>query len=238
MEMLPHQIDRAEEGLSDKLFWNVVGQIGFQPDGSFVSSEETDPNIWQIISDATRTVVTPANAIDLLAFYGAKKGIDNLDSWKGIGITAASFLSDIVDGKVARATGTQSPLGEALDAAGDKVKLAYALVKIWQLDLAPKPLLTAIAMQNLVNSGLTITDQAINNGDHVIHPSWFGKRAMLLQQTGLGLNVIGSQMNKDEMRFGKELKTAGTLLSSLGVVVGFVATAGYAKTLFKSKNKN
>ncbi|MEO8862825.1 MAG: CDP-alcohol phosphatidyltransferase family protein, partial [Candidatus Saccharimonadales bacterium] len=133
------QKSRTEQ-LVDAAFWQIVEPLGFLPDFTVKAPDESDKNTWQKISDATGTVVTPANAIDMLGFAGAKYGIDNLDSWKGIGLACASFMADAIDGKVARATGTQSELGEALDAAGDKVKLAYALVKIWQMDLAPKPL--------------------------------------------------------------------------------------------------
>ena len=68
-------------------------------------------------------------------------------------------MTDVVDGRVARSTKTQSPLGEAIDAAGDKVKLAIALYKIWALDLAPKSLLSAVAIQNAANVALVAADR-------------------------------------------------------------------------------
>ncbi len=225
----------AEQSKFDQAFWAMASTVGFQPDGSVMPPEGADQNVWQKISDATNTVVTPANAIDLLGFAGAKYGIDNLDSWKGIAVASASFLADVVDGKVARATGTQSELGEALDAAGDKVKLAYALVKIWQMDLAPKPLLVGVAAQNGLNAGLTIADRIVNKEDPALHPSWYGKRAMFLQQAGVGLHVVGSQMEKDEMRFSRGIKIAGTVLGAAGIALGTVASVDYARTLYRSQ---
>lgn len=199
---------------------------------------DTDRNIWQKVSDATGTVVTPANAIDLAGFVGAKYGIDNIDNLKGIAVTSASFAADIADGWVARKTGTESELGEALDAAGDKAKMTYGLLKIWKKDLAPKYLLAAVAMQNSVNAGLTITDRVVNWKEPALHPSWFGKRAILLQQSGIGLHVVGSHMEKNDVRFHNAVKAAGTVLGLSGVALGVVASAGYSKTLRQSKRKN
>ncbi|MBP9738971.1 CDP-alcohol phosphatidyltransferase family protein [Candidatus Saccharibacteria bacterium] len=218
----------------DTVFFGIVGNLGFSEDGTFSPPKEIELNNWQKISEATGTIVTPANAIDLLGFAGAKYGIDRLDSWKGIGIACASFMADFADGKVARATGTQSELGEALDAAGDKIKLAYALVKIWQLELAPKELLCAVAVQNGLNTGITLADKAINKNESVIHASWAGKRAIFLQQWGIGLNVVGSQMEKDEMRNARSVRLAGNIIGACGVVMGGIATAGYTRTLWRS----
>ena len=193
-------------------------------------------NIWQQWSEATGGVITPANALDAAAFIGGMYGVNNLDSWKGIVITAASFFADMADGKIARATGTESPLGEAVDAAGDKIKLAAALYQIWKLDLAPKPLLVAIAAQNGINAALTAGDRAINS-QPVIHPSYFGKRAILLEQLGLGLHVIGSEVAKKHERRAAIIKKVGTLTSVAGLGLGAAATAGYTKSLFSSRKK-
>jgi phosphatidylglycerophosphate synthase len=193
-------------------------------------------NIFQKISEATGNVVTPPNLVDGVAFAGAMYGIKNLDSWKGIIVTAASFLADMTDGPLARALKVDSPVGEAVDATGDKIKLAAALYQIWKLDLAPKPLLVAIAAQNGINAALTAGDRAINS-QPVIHPSYFGKRAILLEQLGLGLHVIGSEVAKKHERRAAIIKKVGTLTSVTGLGLGAAATAGYAKNLFSSRKK-
>lgn len=196
-----------------------------------------EPNVWQRVSDATGTVVTPANIIDTVGLAGAKYGIDHFDSWPGIFAAAASFLSDVVDGRIARATDTASPLGEAIDAAGDKAKLAYALYKIDQLQLAPRKLLGAVALQNSCNAVLTTADQVVHKDEHVLHPSWFGKRAMFLQQTGVGLHVIAAQMEKDAMPRGRQVRSVANVVGWSGVALGVVATADYGKRFFGSLRK-
>lgn len=196
-------------------------------------------NIFQKVQKATGGLVTPANVlVDAPAFCGAMYGINikGLDSWTGIIITAGSFLADMVDGPVARLTKTESPLGETVDAAGDKIKLAAALYRIWELDLAPKPLIVAIAAQNGINVALTTADRAINRKP-VIHPSYFGKRAILLEQLGLGLHVIGSEVAKKNERRGAIIKKVGTLTSVAGLGLGSAATAGYTKSLFSARKK-
>lgn len=215
----------------DQQFWNIVAELentGFEP------SDLLNLNNWQRISEATNHVVTPANAIDAVAFAGAMYGLNELDSWKGIMTTCASFMADFVDGKVARATGTQSALGEAVDVTGDKIKLAFGLYKIWKLGLAPKPLILTIAAQNGINVALTAVDRSVNKQDPLIHPSQFGKKAIFMQQWALGLHVIGSEVSKQNEKRGRMMKLAGNVLGAAGVVVGAAATAGYAKILFSS----
>ena len=151
--------------------------------------ELTDnPNNWQLIARTTKGIVTPANAIDTVAIAGAKYGIDHLDSTKGRLITALSFTTDFFDGRIARATGTQSPLGEAVDAGGDKLKLAYGAVKLWRAGLVDKPLLTAVVAQNTANAGLTLADRKLNQKP-AIHPTKIGKLSFFAQELGIELKI-------------------------------------------------
>lgn len=193
------------------------------------------PNVWQKISDATGTVVTPANLLDAAGFAGAKYGIENLDSWQGIIVAASSFLADVADGKIARATHTSSELGETVDAAGDKVKLAYALYEIHRLKLAPKALLGAVALQNSLNVAMTAADQLHNGRDHVLHSSWFGKRAIFLQQVGLGLHVVAAQMERDDTPRSRRVRQIANVLGWSGVGLGIAASAGYGNRLLGSR---
>lgn len=213
-----------------------LDSTGFQNIDNTLSLNQGERNIFQKISDKTGTIITPSNIIDVASMAGSKYGIDRLDTWRGIGTALLSFGADMVDGKVARATGTQSALGEAIDAGGDKIRLAYAIGKIWQMDLAPKRLLVAVAIQNSLNTALTMVDRATNADEPQIHPSWWGKRAILMQQTGIGLHVIGSRLEKDEKLAASCFsKTAGSILGYAGVAFGVVASSGYVATLLKKK---
>ena len=191
-------------------------------------------NVWQEVAEATNDIVTPGNVLDVVGFGASIYGLRKLDSWKGIVATATGFMTDVVDGKVARTTKTQSPLGEAVDAAGDKVKLAMALYKIWDLDLAPKLLLSAVAIQNATNVALVAVDR-MRHGEPQLHSSSHGKKAMFLEQWGLGLHVISSQVYKTNERRGYLIKRAATLLTLAGLTYGIAATIGYAQTLEKQE---
>lgn len=193
-------------------------------------------NTWQQIAGATNDIVTPANAVDAVAFAGSIYGISHIDEWKGIGVAAASYGADIVDGKIARATGTESDLGEFIDAGGDKIKLALASLKAWQNNLAPKPLLAAIAIQNATNVLITGVDRN-ENDQPVIHPSKLGKRAMFFQQSGIGIHIIGARLERDGSSLARPTKLAGNILGAAGVVLGVVASAGYARTLAQSRHR-
>lgn len=223
-------LQATEQDAFDRKFSDIVNPIAerFQ----FGEAFEEELNAWQKIAAATNDVVTPANGIDAAGFAAAMYGLNRLDSWWGIGWAAGGIMADMVDGKVARATGTQSPLGEAIDAGGDKIKLAYALYKIWQLELAPKPITIAIAVQNGLNASLTTIDQLTNRSDHVLHPTQFGKKAILFQEFGLGLHVIGNEVAKTNEKRARIIKLGGTALGTAGIVLGGVATIGYASTLW------
>lgn len=196
------------------------------------NGEKYGSNIWQDIARATNDILTPSNVIDGASMVGAKYSLDRLDSWQGITGAAASFLTDLVDGKIARATGTSSPLGEAVDAAGDKIKMAYGLIKINQLELAPKALVRAVATRNSLNAILSTADQVANGHNHKLHSSKLGQITIFLEQLAIGAHVIASQMDKNDIRDTKQLKLAANIIGwGGGVALGTLATINYARAL-------
>src|SRR5690606_15766775 len=78
----------------------------------------------QKIAVRTRGVITPANIITALGLGIVLWGVGVLlreQYITGILLVAGGRLLDVVDGLVAEATHTKSPLGEMLDAAVDKI---------------------------------------------------------------------------------------------------------------------
>jgi phosphatidylglycerophosphate synthase len=193
------------------------------------ASQESELNKWQQIADATNDIVTPANALDVVFFGAGMYGANHLDEWKGIGASGASFVEDIANGWVARKTGTATELGEIVDATGDKIKLGRFLVKIWKEDRAPKSLVTAVALQNTANAAITLYDKRMHKVRRV-HPSNDGKRAIFMQQIGLGLHVIGKKLEKEEHPSAASFtRKIGSAIGWLGVARGMKATIGYAE---------
>jgi hypothetical protein len=91
--------------------------------------------------------------------------------------------------------------------------------------------LGAVAVQNSCNTALTTADQVRHGQNHVLHASWFGKRAMFLQQMGVGLHVIAAQMEKDQRPRSRQVRLAANVLGWSGVALGVGATAGYTHQL-------
>lgn len=190
--------------------------------------------IVQAVAEKTHGVLTPANAVSAAGIIGAFYGIKRLNTPVGVAISGISFLADFADGKIARATNTSSEFGEALDATGDKIKLGYALCKMWELDLAPKPLMTAVALQNSANAVMTVVDKVQHGEDSVLHASWLGKRAIFMQQAGLGAHVISSHMPISE-KGRSRVELAGTVTALCGIGLGIAASTGYARRLKAAK---
>jgi len=81
-------------------------------------------NIFQKISAATHGVASPANVITVIGLGIVIYGLILLlqqQYWVGLVLLAVGRLLDVVDGIVAEATGTKSPLGELFDAVADKI---------------------------------------------------------------------------------------------------------------------
>lgn len=200
-------------------------------------SDTEAPSLLQQVAESTHGTITPANVIDATALVGAKYGMDNFDTARGKACVIASYAADIIDGPIARRTGTQSDLGEMVDATGDKLKAAYAIFKLWQNNLADKPLLAAVGAQNTANTILTLVDRTANN-EPSIHPSRVGKRSFFMQELGIGINVAGNQLASRGLRSGEKIRKIGNVVGGAGVALGTVATAGYyikLKDSFKSK---
>ena len=110
------------------------------------------------------------------------------DVFIGIVVVALGRGCDMVDGYVAHATGTKSPLGEGIDAACDKAAIFIALVAFGLTGLVWWPVLVAVAMQNVANSLIGIIAARRHSP---LHPSAVGKLATAWQWTSLITAVVG-----------------------------------------------
>jgi phosphatidylglycerophosphate synthase len=197
---------------------------------TFANMSETEPNAWQRVAAATHDIVTPANAIDVAAFGLAIHAAPRLDTGSGVVKGAIAFMADFVDGKVARATGTASELGAKIDPVGDKIKLGYSMYHIWQKRLASRGLIAAVALQNAGNTAITLCDQAVNDEPQVAVTS-DGKKAMFTQAWGIGLQVIGTRVERSHEKSGRAIKVAGAVLGWGGLAVfGIKSTVDYYNT--------
>jgi phosphatidylglycerophosphate synthase len=201
------------------------------------SSSATEPTFLQQIARQTRGLATPANFLDGFAFLGARWAAPRLDTWPGLIVGAGSYVSDVVDGKIARATGTTSHIGDLIDHVGDKPKVGYALYYIWKKRLAERPLVAAVAAYNAVTASVTIYDRLTNSVAR-IEVTRDGKRAMFTSATGVGLQTIATKMRESRPMtaqamtwFGRSLGFGGLLVFGLPTIRQYWRIATVGQTL-------
>ncbi len=178
---------------------------------------------FERIAHRTHGVVTPANALDVLAMVGVAWSAPRLDRWSGIAVAAPSYLADVADGMIARRTNTVTRIGELVDHVGDKPKVFLGVRSIWRLGIADKPLLAAVGCYNLANAVLTSCDFVVNEVPQIAVTT-SGKRAMFATTTGVGVQVIGHKLAESAPRLGRLVTWTGAVLGYGGVLVYGVPT--------------
>lgn len=184
----------------------------------------------QGIAEATGNIVTPANAVDAVAFGMALHAAPRLDTWSGIAEAAIAYGADFVDGKIARATGTASEVGSKVDAVGDKIKLGWGILHIARNNQADRDLLAAVAVQNVANAAITAYDRKRNEEPAITEARPLGKRAMFGQAMSIGVQVIGTKVSETHPRAGRTIRQLGrwTGLTTVATL-GIASTIDYAK---------
>lgn len=149
-------------------------------------------NIFQKLAARTGKTVTPANILDVAClglFFSGLRDISKGKTFKGVLKLGAARLGDMVDGTVAEATKTKSPLGEAIDAVIDKIETAAAVPVLASRGLIPKRAAAIIVAQNIANTAVTL--QARTRGVE-IHSSQAGKHATFGQSFTMGMYSLSA----------------------------------------------
>lgn len=180
---------------------------------------------FQRIAEQTHDVVTPANAMSLAGFTLAVAGAAKMDSLPGVMTMGAGRVLDILDGKVARATGTASDLGEMVDATLDKTAVGIMCIQALRRNIVPKAVLGSIAAQNVANTLLTLYDRRKHPEDPHIHPSKEGKHTMFAQNASIGFFCLAEAAKPPAIR--QSLRAAGWISAAVAAVKGARATKGY-----------
>ena len=175
----------------------------------------SDRTVWQRIAHATNGVVTPGNIMSVIGLVMVVCGLLMLVRQQYV----ASFLlvgigriADILDGAIAHATKTKSPLGEALDAGIDKIELAAAMVALFIAQLAPIWLLTAVVIVN----GCIAFVSAMAKARHVtLHPVRTGKLATFILWISFGMYIGYAAFNIASMELGGILSLLAAAIMSM-----------------------
>jgi phosphatidylglycerophosphate synthase len=143
-------------------------------------------NRWQRLAAASQGVLTPGNVVSLCGLVLVGVGFRELlvhhigraTLWIGLG-----RVLDIVDGMVANATGTKSPLGEAIDAIFDKLGTLAVLVGAVVEHIVPGWVAALIVLHHLSNSVVAYIGW---RHQAKIHPTEGGKLSMTFEWLALG----------------------------------------------------
>lgn len=174
-------------------------------------------------------IVSAPNAISLAGFALAVHGARRLDTSFGLTEVVLGRSLDLVDGHVARMTGQTSELGAATDATLDKFAGLAIIASEWQKDIAPKPVLTAMLTQNVLNSAATAV-AAKKHPESSLAPSKNGKYAMAAQNLALASYAQAEIIKGSHPTTSTVLRYVGHTAALVGVgYFGSKATAEYLK---------
>lgn len=175
----------------------------------------------------TGGTITPGNIISILGAGFVGLGLYDIGQGRvgrGIVEIAIGRVADLLDGMVAESTHTKSPLGEALDAAFDKIVLFSVLAVFIAKDILP--LLPAILI--LLLQGATAAISLIGKQrKRPLHPSQAGKIATAVLWMGLLLYGAASLTDQGWLLILAHGITAAALVG------GASAATQYARVTFQ-----
>jgi phosphatidylglycerophosphate synthase len=179
-------------------------------------------------------ILTPANAISAAGFALTAFGAAHLGTPLGLAEVGVGRTLDLVDGPVARRTGT-SEFGVAVDATLDKLGVGVVMVEAWQQDIMPKSVLVAIAAHNAINAVASVV-AAWRHPSEPMAPSRSGKYAMAAENVALGGYVLANVLEGNE-QVSNLLSGIGAIATLAGVgVLGTHATYGYLRRAFAPRS--
>jgi phosphatidylglycerophosphate synthase len=159
-------------------------------------------------------IPTLPNLISTAGVAMALHGSVAVDTPRGVAEASIGRVLDLVDGKVARATGQTSEFGAAVDATFDKLGMAAIVAGEYYHEVAPRPVLGAILVRNVINARATTV--AVNKQpDEVMNSTRNGKRAIFFENVALGFYAFANLADERSPRAAKVMRgiahTAGVL---------------------------
>jgi phosphatidylglycerophosphate synthase len=181
----------------------------------------------QRMAAKTGGALTPGNSITILGAVFV--GIGLYDIWhghvgRGIVEIAIGRLADLLDGMIAESTQTKSPVGEALDAAFDKIVLFSVLAVFIAKDILPAAPAISILVLQATTAGISLIGK---QRKRELHPSQAGKVATAVLWVGLLLYGTAALASQEWLLVLAHGITAGALVG------GAVAAAHYARVTFQ-----
>ena len=153
--------------------------------------------------------------------------------WWAVGVFVLAFLTDVLDGFLARTFNWVTPVGKLLDPLADKLMMITALVVIligkWDSSLfwiyLTLVILIGVKEALMVTGGMIMLKQR-----KVAYSDWYGK-------TATGLFAIGIMLTLLSFVF-ETIEPWNIAVLSAAIGLGYVALAHYARTqLFRPSEK-
>lgn len=171
-----------------------------------------------------QVLFTAANAVTATGLLLTVFGSIRLDSVLGFLSILAGRLFDLVDGLVARKTGS-SEFGAKLDAVADKLAVLAIVIGAWYFQLLPKWFLIFLIAQHMFVTVLVIIASVIGNP---IKVSQMGKNNMFLHMLTLVV-FIGASLTSDF--WNDALGLLENILAALSVAYGIFTAGDYYSRL-------
>lgn len=188
--------------------------------------ETTAPHKWnafQKIAAATKGLVTPANVVTFVGFGLVVYGLYLLATerlWAGLLVVTVGRLLDILDGILAEATSTKSPLGELFDAAADKIGTFLTVLALVSAEVASWWVLAILIVPQLV----IVVIIALKKRKNIrIHPTRPGKLSMAFVWASIAGLIISKALGDNEI-----LSVSAYVFAGLSFVAGIYAAWQYA----------
>lgn len=154
-----------------------------KPDWETVSSSSRSP--IQKIAALTHGSVTPGNIVSVIGLgmvvYGLAALLYN-DFWLGFVFIGVGRALDVVDGLVAEATKTKSPLGEMVDAAFDKLGTLLTVIVLFAIQIAPWWIVAVLLIPQVIIPLVVFYNR---QKGITVHPTRAGKLSMALTWVGI-----------------------------------------------------
>ncbi|MDQ5885775.1 MAG: archaetidylinositol phosphate synthase [Patescibacteria group bacterium] len=204
------------------------------PDWAKVPSDKR--NIFQIVAEKTRGIVTPGNAVSVAGLVLTHNGLVDIKRGRTILGTSKVVVGramDIADGYVADKTGTKSSIGEKFDATIDKLLMADALLALHQKEIVPTMPALLIGAQNIVNTVATGIATVRNNE---IHSSREGKITTVMQWAAIGGYCLDAINNHDQsLEQASVLRHATDAVTIASTALGVFVNVDYSQTALQQQ---
>lgn len=185
-------------------------------------------------TDEWRTVPNAITALRLLLLPVFVVLIVGERYWASMAVIAVVFLTDFVDGFVARRTHTTSELGAWLDPVADRLTVIVVVLAFWLGGLLSWPVFVLILLPDVVLSLVAL----IAFGGASFPVTWVGKIRTALIFVGLlmllvGVAVVAEWRGSDDALegLGQLLVVVSSFVLLLGLVGHYVAAVLYGRDL-------